>query len=117
MPVIDTLTISAEYLAAAVFLDATITLESMAAELVEQLRVRVPGFGGQARDAVAAELSDEQRLTTTSFEREMLRVLPRRRTAGRRMRLLIDGRVGVSTRRSRVLTVITTWAVGWYPRR
>lgn len=76
---IDTLDITADYLAAAVFLDITSSLKSLTTELVEQLLVRVPGFG-DAHKAVAAELTDEERRTTTSFEREILYTLPRRRS-------------------------------------
>ncbi|EKT79090.1 Nephrocystin-3, partial [Rhodococcus opacus M213] len=87
---VDTLDITADYIAAAVFLDATSTLESLTAELIGQLARRVSGFA-DARDAVGAELTDEDRLTATSFELELLRPLQRCRAAGRRIRLLVDG--------------------------
>lgn len=89
---VDTLDIAATYITAAAFLDASSTLESLTEELSGQLAARIPQFT-KSRASVDAELKDspnDQR-ATTSFEREVVMPLKRCRTAGRRVRIVIDG--------------------------
>jgi hypothetical protein len=78
-----------DYIKAAVFLDSTSTLESVAAELAAQLSITVPGFD-EAAAAAAAELTDEQLKTLGSWEISVMRPLARCRGSGR-VHLIVDG--------------------------
>ncbi|WP_156765271.1 tetratricopeptide repeat protein [Mycobacterium sp. 1245852.3] len=87
---VDTLDITADYIAAAAFLDVTSTLESLSEELAGQLEARVSGFR-ESRDSVQAEMTERVKQITTAFEREIVMPLQRCRTPGRRVRIIIDG--------------------------
>lgn len=90
---VDTLTIDIDYIAAAVFLDATSTLESLTTELSAQLARR--RFGSTtfaaAHEQTLTELTDEERNNLHSFELDIIRPLQRCRTGGVRVNLIIDG--------------------------
>ncbi|MEU7143855.1 tetratricopeptide repeat protein [Nocardia sp. NPDC046473] len=81
--------LTAEFITAAVFLDVTSTIESVLVELRDQLGARFGAEFAAAQQAVQAELTDRERFS--AFEIEIVRPLHRLRTAGRRIRILIDG--------------------------
>lgn len=87
---IDTPQIPDRYIQAAVFLDTTSTVETMAAECAAQLRTTVPGFQ-QATEDVRASLTHSERRELNSFEVGVTRVLARCNGPGARIRLIIDG--------------------------
>lgn len=87
---VTTLGITADYIAAAAFLDATTTLESLSLELAEQLGTRVNGFAA-SRDRIRAEMTARDQQLRTSFEREIVLPLRDCRAPGLRVRILIDG--------------------------
>jgi hypothetical protein len=88
--IVDTLDIAADYIKAAVFLDKTSTLESLAAELAAQLTATVPGFG-QATQDVAAALTPADLKTLGSFDTAVRLPLVRCGGAGARIHIIVDG--------------------------
>lgn len=87
---VDTLDVTAGYISAAAFLDKTSTIETLTKILVAQLVRRVPGFA-DARDSIAKELTDDDRVSLDSFELELYSPLERCRQPGKQIRILIDG--------------------------
>ncbi|WP_167477325.1 tetratricopeptide repeat protein [Nocardia arthritidis] len=81
--------VNAEFVTAAVFLDVSSTVETMHAELVEQLETRFGAEFRDARQAVLDELVDRERFS--AFETDIVRPLHRMQRPGRRIRLVIDG--------------------------
>ncbi|MEV6325580.1 tetratricopeptide repeat protein [Nocardia sp. NPDC051787] len=84
---VDDLDINEKYVTAAVFLDTTSTLDSLAADLAAQLDTRLPGYTA-TRDAVRKALTDQERATLTGFDIDITRTL---RRCGKRVTLVIDG--------------------------
>ena len=87
---VDTLTITAGYVSGAVFADATSTMESITQIWVAQLRQRLAGFP-EAQLVAAAGLSDSERTSLDTFERDLLRPLRLCHQPGRKIHLLLDG--------------------------
>lgn len=83
----DALDITADYITAAVFLDATSTVETVTDELIQALD-RLPGFTA-ARESVKRE--GARNATLTAFEIDIARPLARCQRAGKRVRLIFDG--------------------------
>ena len=90
----DVLDPDTRYVDAAVFLDLTSSVASVAEDLATQLDRGIPGFAA-ARAAIAAETGavsdDAERDQRDSFDVEVAAPLARCRKPGRRVRLLIDG--------------------------
>ena len=88
--IVDTLDIPDGYIKAAVFLDKTSTLESLAAELAAQLAVTVPGFadrppgGGRRPDRGGS-------MTLGSFDTAVRLPLARCRGPGLKVPIIVDG--------------------------
>ncbi|WP_241769674.1 ATP-binding protein, partial [Rhodococcus opacus] len=88
---VDSLTVTANYITAAVFLDATSTLETLTTELTIQLARRIDGFNEILR-AVTADLTEDDRAALDSFEINVVRTLERcTELEKRRVRLILDG--------------------------
>jgi hypothetical protein len=88
--VVDTLNIRDGYIRAAVFLEPTSTLESVATELAAQLTQTLPRFAA-ASTAVAADLTDADRTTLSTFDTAVRLPLARCREPGLIIPLIIDG--------------------------
>ncbi|RZL77807.1 MAG: tetratricopeptide repeat protein [Rhodococcus sp. (in: high G+C Gram-positive bacteria)] len=87
VPALGGLTV--EFVTAAVFLDLSSSVETVIAELTEQLNNRFGIEFRTARETVLAELTDHDKFS--EFETAIVRPLQRLRAPGRRIRLLIDG--------------------------
>ncbi|MBF6454181.1 tetratricopeptide repeat protein [Nocardia cyriacigeorgica] len=84
---VDELDINEKYVTAAVFLDITSTLDSLTADIVDQLHGRVPGYTA-AREAAQNELTSAERANLTGFDVDIARAL---RRCPRRVTVVIDG--------------------------
>ena len=87
---VDTLNIRDGYIKAAVFLDSSSTLESLANEMVAQLDRTLPGFT-EARSAVTAHSSSRDLQTLTSFDTTVRLPLARCWKPGLVVPVVIDG--------------------------
>jgi hypothetical protein len=87
---VDTLTIGDGYIKAAVFLDRFSTLESMAAEIAEQLGVTLPGFA-EAAAAVRAGLTEDDLKALRLFDTAVRLPLARCKRAGLSVPIIVDG--------------------------
>jgi hypothetical protein len=87
---VDTLNVGDGYIKAAVFLDKTSTLESIATEIAEQLTVTLPGFR-EATAAVAADLTEDDLKTLRVFDTAVRLPLARCKRAGLTVPIIVDG--------------------------
>ena len=79
-----------DYIKAAVFLDISATVETMATELALQLASNVPEFHMQAA-AVTDELTQEDLKTLDSWEISVMRPLARLKRPGVKVPIIVDG--------------------------
>jgi ATP/maltotriose-dependent transcriptional regulator MalT len=84
------LTVSEDYIKAAVFLDTDSTLASLAEEMAAQLSRMLRGFAEQAA-AVESALTDEERSSLDRWQVAVVRPLARCCAPGMKVHLIIDG--------------------------
>ncbi|WP_405163749.1 tetratricopeptide repeat protein [Nocardia sp. NBC_01499] len=84
---VEGLSVTPEYITAAVFLTAASSIEAVAAELAAQLSARLPGFAEAAQAVRAHRARDEFDI----FDLSVRHPLARLSTSGRRVTLVFDG--------------------------
>ncbi|MFE9577970.1 tetratricopeptide repeat protein [Nocardia sp. NPDC006044] len=84
---VEGLSVTPEYITAAVFLTAASSIEAVAAELAAQLSARLPGFAEAAQAVHAHRARDEFDI----FDLSVRHPLARLSTSGRRVTLVLDG--------------------------